>query len=192
MSETRYWDDNENLSATVSYNDGKLTLSVYDYMDNCCGWFTTSAETEGNDIHFRLVDTSDMPCDCICPFDIVSVYDGILEGTYNVYFESYPGYPLLSKQITITNGCLRTLSGNELTYVSSLRDDYGLEYRTDNVLEVNFDGKTQIEIFDAEGRLTAGMTLISPCEVSLDTLAPGVYIIRAQNGSNRATIRCLR
>ncbi|MDE5773155.1 MAG: T9SS type A sorting domain-containing protein [Muribaculaceae bacterium] len=192
MSDTRYWGDDKDLSATISYESGKLTLSVYDYMDNCCGLFSTSADIEGYNIHFTVADKSDMPCDCICPFDITGVYDGILEGTYNVYFESYPGYPLLSKQITITDGCLQTLSGNEITNVSSINNDCGLTYRTDNVLEVKFQGSTLIEIFDAEGKRTAGMTLHSPCEVSLYSLAPGLYIIRAQNENNRTSIRCLR
>ena len=181
------------LNGTVSYRDGVLTLSVTNLTENCCAdpQVTADADTPG-EIHFAILDKAGALCDCICPFDIECTYEGILTGHYEVFLEYGPKDILLEKEIDIEEGCSVTLDKPAGVDSVSSAADSPLSMGRDHVLTVNMQGQTELEIFDAEGRLMSAMTIQAPVEVSLATLPAGLYILRATNADNSATLRTVR
>ena len=182
------------LRATLSYENGVLTLSVYDYQNHCCPdlRIVANTDTEG-EIHFFITDVSYWICDCICRRDLECAYEGILEGHYKVYLdeERYIG-PLLEKEIDIEEGCSVTLDKPAGVDSVSSAADSPLSMGRDHVLTVNMQGQTELEIFDSEGRLVSVMTLQAPAEVSLATLPAGLYLLRATTADNSVTLRTIK
>jgi hypothetical protein len=85
----------------VSYD----TLFVYhdSAYHNCCPMFSFTVETDGNEVDFIEADTTTMPCDCMCYFNLDCSVTGLEPGTYTARLWTEGKTELLGEAvITIT------------------------------------------------------------------------------------------
>lgn len=86
-SKTRAAEEDGAISWSLSYENGLLTLTWYDFVANCCpDGFGSKIEVEDGKIIFSVWEEGSGLCDCVCPFDITSTYENVAPGHYKLYF----------------------------------------------------------------------------------------------------------
>ncbi|MDE6297204.1 MAG: T9SS type A sorting domain-containing protein [Muribaculaceae bacterium] len=182
-------DEESDHHTTLLYDDGCLTLTVYDIMEQCGAYLDVECRlvTRG-EIHFVIIDKSEMPTDCICKFDVECKYEGITPGYYDIYVENEFGTVLAHTSATIESGCelhFSNPSGVEEIQVSSSGI---LKFSASKMLSIFADGTTSLEAYDAQGRFILKMEVEGNRELSLSSLPKGIYLLKASNGAYRESL----
>ncbi|MDE6301882.1 MAG: T9SS type A sorting domain-containing protein [Muribaculaceae bacterium] len=173
------WDDPE-MSATVSYENGVLTLFVENFIVQCGAELVSYCKNDvPGELHFVVYDESDFQTDCFCPFDLTCTYNGILAGDYKIFFENKGGHVYLQAEAMINNGSIVSLKqANSL--VGIYGDSAGsLAFTADADLVISVSGQVDVAIYDEAGCQCGQFTVEGPTEVSLASLPKGFYIISA-------------
>ncbi len=85
----------------LSFEEGVLTASHRRATYNCCiDHIAVSMEIDGTDIDLVETEVLDMPCNCVCPFNVDTRIFGLTAGTYTVNVFAF-GSLWQSKNITI-------------------------------------------------------------------------------------------
>lgn len=180
------------MSSTITYDDGVLVLTVRDLMEQCAADLQVTCNPDiPGEIHFIIEDVSEVPANCICPFDVVCNYAGILEGHYKVYLESSWGYVYLETEANIESGCEFSF-GNPSGIKAPIVTSGTISFASNDTLLINADGTANVEIYDAEGRLRGSFNVNSPAEVSLATLSKGVYLVNATINGKTERVKIFR
>jgi hypothetical protein len=86
----------------VSYD----TLFVYhdSAYYNCCPMFSFTVETSGSEVDFIEADTTTMPCDCMCYFNLDCSVAGLEPGTYTARLWTEDKAELLGEAVVTLTG----------------------------------------------------------------------------------------
>jgi len=104
-TEGSWYDGGPLPGGTVRFAVSYDTLFVYhdSAYYNCCPMFSFTVEVDGSNVDFIEADTTTMPCDCMCYFNLDCSISGMEPGTYTARLWSENKEHLLGEAvITIT------------------------------------------------------------------------------------------
>lgn len=173
-----YGDDGEGMGSTVSYDNGILTVSVTDFLENCAAELvvTCNADIPG-EIHFIIENEVGPLANCYCPFDVECTYEGVLEGHYKIFLEAPCGHIYLETEADIESGC-RISFGNP-SGIGLIGTPGSLSLVAGNILKIDAANSGVLTIYDAAGRIRGKLTVAGASEISLSTLPKGIYLLDA-------------
>jgi hypothetical protein len=73
---------------------------------NCCSRIVFGFEQQGTLLDLTEADSSDAPCDCVCPFDLTATVSGLAAGHYSVRLWDVETDRLLDSTMVVVSGCL--------------------------------------------------------------------------------------
>lgn len=191
------YDKNQGSGYRLEYNDGLLTVSWYNYVENCV--FPLEAitmEQKGDMLIFGLNANWDGPlATCICFYDLKATFSGVEPGRYKVSFDE--GYTYSEVEI----GMLADAPTDDIVYENNMIAtevrgiDAANECRLEKVgnnLTVVSDKKAEVEIYDANGLKMAAICVEPGDTIDLSTLPKGVYTAKISNDTATSTLRFIR
>ena len=92
--------DNREDAIEIEVVGCRLVIRHLDVVINCCLEYSPTVEVNGDTIRVTEVDTGP-PCDCICPFDLEIVIEGLEPGAYTVVLSAFLHPDPLREGITI-------------------------------------------------------------------------------------------
>lgn len=163
-------DEDSKISWSLSYDNGVLTLTWYDFIANCCpDGFESNIDVEDGKILFNVREIGSGMCDCYCPFDITSTYEGVAPGHYELYF----GEEMVG-EADIKDGFRKEYSGlSQITRVNN--DDSSLLFEDGKVM-ARCPGKFRVDVYSVSG--TRIYTLEGTDYLEIGTRSGGVSLVR--------------
>lgn len=191
------YDESQGPGYRLEYNDGLLTVSWYNYVENCV--FPLEAitmEQKGDMLIFGVDINWDGPlADCLCVYDLKATFSGVKPGRYKVSFD----YGWTYTEVEI--GMLEDVPSDSIVYeknmiATGVRGIDGVSEcrleKVGNSLTVVSDTKAEVEIYDANGLKMAGVSVEPGDTIDLSTLPKGIYTARITNGTATSTLRFIR
>ncbi len=179
------------LLSEITYQNNELSIWVYNLWENCGAELVVECNADiAGELHFIIKDIGEYPMDCTCCFDVECKYTGILQGHYKIYVERY-NTVILSTEADIEPGCNIAMDLNGVAPVFNTEGKM-LKAANRDLLSVEAEGTTCIEIFDTAGVKYAAMTVDGNTEISLSSLPAGLYLVKATNGNKTENIRIMR
>lgn len=156
----------------LDYNDGILTVTMYNAYGDCGATFNQSLEIVGDTIVYS-VEYIDGMADCMCFFDISSTYSGIEPGRYiflgyEIFLEE--GYSEIFKEGRPSSVTTTKVSKNSITVA-------------DTTVTANGNGPVTLCIFDSEGRLISSFKGKETVRADISSLPAGWYVAKASSDS---------
>ena len=163
-------DEVSSIFWSLSYDNGLLTLTWYDFIANCCpDGFESNIDVEDGKILFNVREIGSGMCDCYCPFDITSTYEGVAPGHYELYF----GEEMVG-EADIKDGFRRDYSGlSQVTNVTN--DDSSLLFEDGKVM-ARCPGKFRVDVYSVSGSRI--YTLEGTDYLEIGTQSGGVSLVR--------------
>ena len=163
-------DEDSKISWSLSYDNGLLTLTWYDFIANCCpDGFESNIDVEDGKILFNVREIGSGMCDCYCPFDITSTYEGVAPGHYELYFDGE-----MVGEADIKDGFRRDYSGlSQVTNVTN--DDSSLLFEDGKVM-ARCPGKFRVDVYSVSG--TRIYTLEGTDYLEIGTQSGGISLVR--------------
>lgn len=191
-NELSYEDENPTLESTVSYNDGILTLSVENYPEQCAPLLnvTCNADIPG-ELHFIISDEAEEGADCMCYFDVICKYEGILTGHYKIYLESPWGTKYLETEVDIEPGCEYALGTPSAVSLVGAKSG-NISLISENILKLDFEGKALLDIYDSAGRQRGTLSISGPSEINISSLPKGIYLVKVSIGDSVERYKFIR
>jgi len=106
--------------------NGVLTLTHKNAIYNCCiEDIDVSVKIEGEEVHLYETEILEIPCDCICPYDITTRINSLGPGVYTIYFWNDSGRLGEIRDVTIpfNSGCIDNSDCKPGTYCSKNTGD---------------------------------------------------------------------
>ncbi|MDE7412705.1 MAG: T9SS type A sorting domain-containing protein [Muribaculaceae bacterium] len=174
----------------LSYENKTLTFFGKNLYENCGSVIDTEASMpETKVIHFKINATleDEFAPDCMCRYDIEASFNNIEPGSYTIYIndEQYP-------VVELSEGSFFNLT--ELSGIEEYRAEHNssLSIIDNNVLKVTATDRTEVTVYDTEGRLRMRLFVDGDSEISLATLPEGMYMIKATNRNSINSIKYLK
>ena len=186
-----YAPDYDADSWSMTYIDGILTVTWENFIANCCpDGFLTWVERDGSNLVFNAA-ADDGRCDCMCPFNVTSTFGTIEPGHYTITFRQY-GKDVFTAEIDLKEGTDITLAPGQsgIRTISPANDMITLT--PEGMLHVTADKEVTVEIYDATGMIRFRMDSDSNSDIDIKSLPKGIYIAKASDGINSATLRFVR
>lgn len=163
-------DEVSSISWSLSYDNGLLTLTWYDFIANCCpDGFESNIDVEEGKILFNVREIGSGMCDCYCPFDITSTYEGVAPGHYELYFDGE-----MVGEADIKDGFRRDYSGlSQVTNVTN--DDSSLLFEDGKVM-ARCPGKFRVDVYSVSGSRI--YTLEGTDYLEIGTQSGGISLVR--------------
>lgn len=159
------------ISWSLSYADGVLTLTWHNLLATCCPQgFISNIEVEGRKIFFYASEDGDGGCDCLCYYDVTATYQGITPGHYELYF----GGELVG-EADIEEGFSGEFRQSESSVRSVTDGDSSLTLHDGKVI-ARSPGKFKVDVYNVTG--TRIYTLEATDLLEISTLSGGVSLIR--------------
>lgn len=170
----------------VKYENGKLSITWYDLIDNCAVYYQgASYKKDGDKMTFFLQQYFQTEyATCICRHDFTSIFENIESGDYKLIFgqKEFPLHLSEGTDILIADG-------HVLTEVESVPIEEGPFVISKNVLTVNTETGYECEIFNLEGIRMTSIQGNGQDEIYLGTLPKGIYIIRLTTDGRTVSAR---
>lgn len=183
-------DDDPESSWTVSYKDGRLTVIWHDMIANCCPeGFESNINLEGNTIIFDAHETEGW-CDCLCPYDITTTYEGVAPGHYTISFRQY-SYEYMTAEVDLSEGSLKLINRTETSVKEVADGNFALDVEGSTV-KARCEGDFRIDVFGASGMKVYSAQGSDNSELSLAGLASGVYYVRLTSAKGGVLTRSAR
>lgn len=162
----------EQISWTVSYNEGKLVIVWHDCVFDCAAYDFGSQITREGDVLTCNVWAKDGMADCLCLYDITSTYDGIEPGKYTLVFED-----IMSIELNLEDGFNGNfkISPSGIDAISHAERKLKVE---DGVAKVSCPGKFRLDIFSSNGVKEFTVDNEGEAEVNLSGLGKGLHYLR--------------
>lgn len=176
-SKTRAEGDSD-VSWSLSYENGVLTLTWHNFVANCCpNGFISNIEVEDGTIVFDVREDGDGMCDCICLFDITSTYHNVTPGHYKLYF----GDEMVG-EVDIDEGFRQDFKqvGANVSEVNG--GNSSLVFENGKVI-ARSPGKFRIDVYNVSG--TRMSTLEGSDLMEISTLSGGVSVVRLTTEDGR-------
>ena len=176
---------------SITYVNGILTVTWENFVANCCPYgFTTWVERNGSNLVFNIQENSSL-CDCVCAFNVTSTFGSIEPGHYTITFRRYGEY--------IFSGAIDLKEGSAISWApaqSGIRtvgpaNDL-ITLAPEGMLHITADKEVTVEIYDAAGMIRFRMDSDSNSDIDIKSLPKGIYIAKASDGVNSATLRFIR
>ncbi|MDE5870047.1 MAG: T9SS type A sorting domain-containing protein [Muribaculaceae bacterium] len=174
----------------INYNEGTLTLTVYNVIANCAASVTSECrKISSNELHFVVIEeVGDLVASCICEYDVECKYEGIAPGYYDIYVENEYGYVLAQTSATIESDCELLFSKPSGVEETQLSKSGMIKFSASKVLSICAEGVTTLETYDAQGSLILKMEVEGNREISLTSLPKGIYLLNVSNGTYRESL----
>lgn len=176
----------------VSYNDGKLTIITYDFLANCCPeGFDSKIDLQDNKISFRNWENENHhPCNCMCLFDLTSMFEGVAPGEYDLEFKHWQDF--LQVRVNLQEGFNETFRIKETTIEDASVSDGSLSF-ANGVVKAVSPGKFRLDIFGMNGEKEYSLEGTDEVELSLGSLPHGVHFVRLTHAEGKiSTLRISR
>ncbi|MDE6255633.1 MAG: T9SS type A sorting domain-containing protein [Muribaculaceae bacterium] len=186
-------EDEVSGNATITFNEGILSLSLENIMEQCAADIFIVCKTDvPGELHFIEDDQSEIGTSCLCYFDVKSSFTGIVPGQYDVYIETKWGTGKMQTSADIFPGCEIQLSETS-SIIQVIGEPSGmLQFSSKEILTVLAEGTTTIEAYDSEGRHILKLKVEGKSEIDFSTLPKGIYMLRATNGNRNESIKFVR
>lgn len=169
--------DDDSSSWSISYENGKLTMTWNDFVANCCTKeFGSSIVLKDNKIIFNAWEIGDEMCDCICPFDITATYENIAPGHYQILF----GNEAVG-EVDIEEGFHQSFISDKAGINEVSTDDASLSF-SNGIVTARCNERFIIDIFNASGIKIHSLEEENEAEIS--SFADGISYVRltSKNG----------
>lgn len=184
--------DSEPESWSITYVNGILTVTWKNYVTQCCPeGFNTWFERDANNLVYNVEDYADILCDCMCPFNVTSTFGTIEPGHYTITFRRF-GESIFSEAIDLKEGSDITLAPGQSGIRTVGPDNNMITLTPEGMLHVMADKEVNVEIYDATGMIRFRMDADSTSDIDIKSLSKGIYIAKASDGVNSATLRFVR
>ncbi len=185
--------DERKINWQVSYQDGILTFTWFDFWANCCpegftAWIDKIDETT---LVFNVRSNEDL-CSCMCSFDVTASYQGIGPGTYTIVFRDAWIDEYFTTEVTIEEGCDYKFPQGTIGIRQFEESNDMIRVSAEGVLHVLSQQPVSLEIYDAAGVLRAKMDMSPDSDLDLTSLRSGIYLAKATSGNRTSTLRFVR
>ena len=184
--------DSEPESWSITYVNGILTVTWKNYVTQCCPeGFNTWFERDANNLVYNIEDYANILCDCMCPFNVTSTFGTIEPGHYTITFRQY-GKDVFTAEIDLKEGADISLAPGQsgIRTISPANDMITLT--PEGMLHVMADKEVTVEVYDATGMIRFRMDTDSNSDIDIKSLPKGIYIAKASDGVNSATLRFVK
>lgn len=187
-------EDDIELSTLINYNEGTLTLTVYNVIANCVASVTSECKMLApNELHFVIIEkVGDVVASCVCIYDVECKYEGIAPGYYDIYVETEGGNVLAQTSATIESGCELLFSNPSGVDQVQLGSKGMLKFSASNILSISAEGSSTLEAFDAEGHIILKMVVDGYTEIDFSSLPKGIYLLHVYNGEHMDSLTIRR
>lgn len=178
------YDDPYEMRFSTRYDSGLLTVRIENiFMDCCADGVETTLLRDGNDLYFNahesyIVDESGFPamCDCICPYNVGGVFEGIEPGEYTLHIHDWDGSR--NWTFTVSDGMSHNLIPGVATGVGETSASDFISICGKNVT-VSGIGRMCLALYDTSGTRIALFEDQDGMAISLAGLPKGIYLLRA-------------
>lgn len=191
MPATRSSDLYDVLSWNVSYKDGKLTIEAESFLAICCpDGFGSKIDLGEGKAAFTVWEIGGS-CDCYCPYDLTSIFEGVPTGKCeltlgNLYRES------ITVNVDLQEGFSQTFRIKETAIEAVSVSDGSLSF-ANGVVKAVSPGKFRLDVFGTNGEKEYSLEGADEVELSLGSLPHGVHFVRLTHAEGKiSTLRISR
>lgn len=184
------YDESKGPAYRLEYNDGVLTVSWYNHLDNCALPFEgISLKQDGDTFIFDIdIDIYAPVADCICIYDLKASFPDVAPGHYKVSFDRGYSYQHIdledsSDNIIYEKGMIPTGINDINSGNKCMLNKIG------NLLTVVTDSSARVEIYDSNGVKVIDLIADAGDTIDIAHLNKGLYSAKISNSKSSSTIK---